>query len=90
MLMKQKILNLALALTKASDRVLLRDGPLLRDQGLSIDQQEKIKQIGRLVQALCHGYSYVQSPAFDLEVASKSPSVAAMKRKVESVAERKN
>lgn len=84
MITKRKILQLALALTKAGDIDLLKSDTLLYGQGLSNDDEEKVKEIGRIVYVLCKDYSYLLSVDFVLETNSKSSDFVNMKSKLEA------
>ena len=89
MLTKQKVLNLALALTKAGDSDLLSGDALLSDQGLTAEDKDRVREVGRIVHFLCQDYSYVCSTEFTLGVVSKSSSVVEMKMKMESAPPRR-
>lgn len=84
MLTKKKVLHLVLALTKAGDNDLLKGKSFLADQLLNFDDLDRVKEIGRIVDDLCKGYSYLNSSAYSLEIAAKSASFVNMKTKIES------
>lgn len=89
MISKRKILQLALALIKSGDIDLLEEDSTLYGQGLSVDDQEKAREIGRIVYGLCKNYSYLSSVAFELETNYKSADFVRMKSKLESDPARK-
>ena len=90
MLTRKNILHLALALAKGSDDTLWREDTLLAKQGLSEEDSQLAKEIGRIVALLCRDYDYTESVGFLEEIKSKTETVGSMMRKIEGSPSRKS
>lgn len=84
MLTKRQVLHLSLALVKAGDVDLVNGTDLFVGKGLDHSDEEKVREIAKIVHTLCQGYRYENTLNFDVEVAAKSSDFFSMKKKIES------
>lgn len=80
-------------LTRAADGDLIQKKSVITSlfDGLApaADDAERIREVGRIVDAFCKNYSYAESTDYIANASSKSPAVAAMMLKMEAVSTRR-